>query len=106
MRIHVQLAAEAAADGRLHDPDAIRWLNAVLRNRTLHLVVGDTPWLHLLVADPTGVSFACDPSIVDALYVALTLGAPLGYGPGVDGDVVRTGPIDAALAIRRLVGRR
>jgi len=85
---------------------ALRWLDAVAKGRNLHLVVGEVPWLHLLVADPAGVSFSGDASVVDALYVALTLGARLGYGPDGGGGLARSGAIETALAVRRLVGRR
>jgi len=88
-------------------PEALDWLASVLADRNLHLVIGGTgAWLHLLVADPTGVSFTADTSVVDALYVALTLGAPLGFGTTGDDGITRMTPIDAALAIRRLVGRQ
>ena len=48
-----------------------------------------------------------NPGVVDALYVALTLGVPLGYGT-VDGSrrVSRVDAVDVALTVRRLVGRR
>ena len=88
------------------EPAALAWLSAVLRDRLLHVVVGDAPWMHLLVADPSGVSYAGDPAVVDALYVALTLGAPLGFGVDPTGAAVRLTPIETALTVRRLVGRR
>jgi hypothetical protein len=88
------------------DPEAIDWLSRSLGDRYLHLVVGEAPWLHLLVGDPAGVTFTSDATVVDALYVALTLGAPLGFGCTGDGSLVRVAPLEAALAVRRLVGRR
>ena len=47
-------------------------------------------------------------AVSDALYLAFTLGATLGYGT-VDGSaspMVRARPTDVALAVRRIVGRR
>jgi hypothetical protein len=88
-------------------PEALAWLASVLADRHLHLVIGENAaWLHLLVDDPAAVTFTADHSIVDALYVTLTLGAPLGFGLGGDGELVRMAPIEAALAVRRVVGRR
>jgi hypothetical protein len=89
------------------DPSEIEWLLRVRGNRGLHLVIGADPWMHLLVDDPTAVSYVVDGGVVDALYVALTLGVPLGYGT-VDGSrkVGRVDAIDVALTVRRLVGRK
>jgi len=89
------------------DQAEIGWLMQARGDRNLHLVIGNEPWMHLLVDDPSAVSFVVDRGVVDALYVAMTLGAPLGYGP-VDGSrrLSRVDAVDTALTIRRLVGRR
>jgi hypothetical protein len=84
------------------------WLEYVQGGRGIHLVIGDEPWQDLLVGEPVAVSWVGETSVSDALYLAFTLGATLGYGT-VDGFVstmVRAQPTDVALAVRRIVGRR
>lgn len=101
---------QADTDGSLCAPIAdterdLRWLASAKGDRGLHVVVADDPWLHLLIDDPVAVSYVKDSGVVDALYVALTLGCPLGYGTAEGGRIIRLAPIDVALAIRRQVGR-
>jgi hypothetical protein len=88
-------------------PADIEWLERTRGNRNMHLVIGDEPWMHLLVDDPASVSYTTDRGVVDALYVAITLGVPLGYGT-IDGSrkISRIDAIDVALTVRRLVGRK
>ena len=89
-------------------PDDRPWLEFVRGNRDLHLVVGeDDQWRDLLVTDPTVVSWVGERAVIDALYLAVTLGAQLGYGTadGFVSPLVRALPVDVALALRRLVGR-
>jgi hypothetical protein len=84
------------------------WLEFVQGGRGIHLVIGDEPWQDLLVDEPVAVSWVGERAVADALYLAFTLGATLGFGT-VDGFVsslVRVRPTDVALAIRRVVGRR
>jgi hypothetical protein len=84
------------------------WLEFVQGNRGIHLVIGDEPWQDLLIGEPVAVSWVGERCVSDALYLAFTLGATLGYGT-VDGFVssmVRAQPTDVALAVRRIVGRR
>lgn len=84
------------------------WLEYVQGGRGIHLVIGDEPWQDLLIGEPVAVSWVGETAVSDALYLAFTLGATLGYGT-VDGFVssmVRAQPTDVALAIRRIVGRR
>ena len=84
------------------------WLEYVQGGRGIHLVIGDEPWQDLLVGEPVAVSWVGETAVSDALYLAFTLGATLGYGT-VDGFVssmVRAQPTDVALAVRRIVGRR
>ena len=84
------------------------WLEFVRGGRGIHLVIGDEPWQDLLTDEPVAVSWVGENSVVDALYLAFTLGATLGFGT-VDGFVssmVRAQPTDVALAVRRIVGRR
>jgi hypothetical protein len=84
------------------------WLEFVRGNRDLHLMIGeDDQWRDLLITDPAVVSWVGESSVVDALYLAATLGATLGFGT-VDGFVsplVRALPVDVALAVRRLMER-
>ena len=90
------------------DQRDLDWLQFVKGDRVLHLVVGDDPWRDLLVDDPAVVSWSGDRGVVDAIYLATTLDGVLGYGT-VDGfasGMVRARPVDVALAIRRLAGRR
>ena len=89
-------------------PDDRQWLEYVRGGRGIHLVVGDEPWQDLLVGEPLAVSWVGETAVADALYLAFTLGATLGFGT-VDGFVssmVRAQPTDVALAVRRIVGRR
>ncbi len=91
-----------------NDQRDLDWLRFVRGDRKLHLMVGEDPWRELLVDDPLVVSWSGDRGVVDAIYLASTLGGSLGYGT-VDGfasGMVRARPVDVALAIRRLVGRR
>ncbi|MDJ0497878.1 MAG: hypothetical protein QNJ89_08615 [Acidimicrobiia bacterium] len=84
------------------------WLEYVQGGRGIHLVIGDEPWQDLMVGEPVAVSWVGETAVSDALYLAFTLGATLGYGT-VDGFVssmVRAQPTDVALAVRRIVGRR
>jgi hypothetical protein len=84
------------------------WLEYVQGGRGIHLVIGDESWQDLLVGEPVAVSWVGETAVADALYLAFTLGATLGFGT-VDGFVssmVRAQPTDVALAIRRNVGRR
>lgn len=84
------------------------WLEYVQGGRGIHLVIGDEPWQDLLVDEPVAVSWVGENAVADALYLAFTLGATLGFGT-VDGFVssmVRVQPTDVALAIRRVVGRQ
>ncbi len=84
------------------------WLEYVQGGRGIHLVIGDEPWQDLLIDEPVAVSWVGETAIADALYLAFTLGATLGFGT-VDGFVstmVRAQPTDVALAVRRIVGRR
>lgn len=84
------------------------WLEYVQGGRGIHLVIGDEPWQDLLIGEPVAVSWVGETAVSDALYLAFTLGATLGYGT-VDGFVssmVRAQPTDVALAVRRIVGRR
>lgn len=89
------------------DPKGTAWLDDVIGDRDLHLVIGEEDWRGALIKDPTTVSWVGDTGVVDALYLCATLGATLGYGT-VDGPMsapIRVRPIDVALAVRRIVGR-
>jgi len=89
-------------------PEDRNWLEYVRGGRGIHLVVGDEPWQALLIDEPVAVSWVGETAVADALYLAFTLGATLGFGT-VDGFVssmVRAQPTDVALAVRRIVGRQ
>lgn len=89
-------------------PQDRNWLEFVRGGRGIHLVVGDEPWQDLLIDEPVAVSWVGETAVADALYLAFTLGATLGFGT-VDGFVssmVRAQPTDVALAVRRIVGRK
>ena len=89
-------------------PEDRNWLEFVRGGRGIHLVVGDEPWQDLLIDEPVAVSWVGETAVADALYLAFTLGATLGFGT-VDGFVssmVRAQPTDVALAVRRIVGRK
>ncbi len=84
------------------------WLEFVRGDRTLHFVLGeDELWRDLLVAEPAVVSWASRRGLIDALYLASTMDAVLGYGSlsSTEG-LVRAQPVDVALGIRRIVGRQ
>jgi hypothetical protein len=85
-----------------------QWLEFVQGGRGIHLVIGDEPWQDLLVAEPVAVSWVGEKAVADALYLAFTLGATLGFGTmdGFVSSMVRAQPTDVALAVRRIVGRR
>lgn len=89
-------------------PEDREWLEFVLGGRGIHLVVGDEPRHDLLVGEPVAVSWVGESAVVDALYLAFTLGATLGFGTvgGFVSTMVRPQPTDVALAVRRIVGRR
>ena len=53
------------------------------------------------------VSWTSPHGLVDALYLASTMDAVLGYGSLAPGEpVLRAQPVDVALGIRRIVGRQ
>lgn len=83
------------------------WLDAIAADRDIHLVVSTEPgWRDLLFRAPEFVSWTDHASVVDALYVASTLGATLAYGTDDNGQMVVARPLDVAIAVRDLVGRR
>jgi hypothetical protein len=89
--------------------DEQKWLDFVLAGRALHVVIDDSgTWGDLLVADPAVVSWVGQRGVASALHLAATLGARLGYAPadGDPGRLVRVSPVDAALAVRKLMRRR
>lgn len=89
--------------------DDREWLEYVRGSRRIHLVIDDEGmWRNLLVDDPAVVSWVGRRSLVDALYLATTLDATLGFGtirPGEDA-MVRARPVDVALSVRTLIRRR
>jgi len=88
-------------------PDDRAWLDFVRGGRYLHFVLGeDELWRDLLVADPAVVSWTSPAGLIDALYIASTLGATLGYGSLSSGEpLLRAQPVDIAFGLRAIVGR-
>lgn len=88
--------------------DDLEWLDAVRGERWLHLVVSEGDDTRLLDDRVLAVSWSGDRGIATALRLASSLGLVLGYGVGseIGAPGFRATPIDVALAVRKLVGRR
>jgi hypothetical protein len=82
-----------------------QWLTDSMNGRDLHLVVGGTGSDRLLDLEPTVVSWVGEDALISALWLCSTRGAMLGYTK-IGGRSLRANPIDVAVAIRNLVGRR
>lgn len=95
----------APVTGRSEDRE---WLETVRGERWTHLVVGEGDTTSVLDDDVLAVSWSGDQSIAIALRLASSLGLVLGYGMGSElgAPAHRATPIDVALAVRKLVGRR
>lgn len=90
------------------DTKDLEWLETVQGDRWLHLVVGESDDARLLDDNVLVVSWSGDRGIATALRLASSLGLVLGYGVGseIGAPAFRATPIDVALAVRKLVGRR
>ncbi len=76
------------------------------RSRPVHLVLAAGDQLDVTKPPPAIVSWAHDTAAPTAIAVAWQTGATLGWAGSGDGQVRRITPVDAALALRRLlVGR-
>lgn len=95
----------APVDGR---PDHLEWLDRVRGERAFHLVVDDDPSHGLLTSEPVVVSWTSTRGVVEAIRLSATLGAVLGYGmdSSFGAPAWRAHPLDVALTIRSLMGRR
>lgn len=84
------------------------WLDTVRGERWLHLVVDDRASMELLSDEVLAVSWVGGRGVAGALRLASSLGLVLGYGMGTgrSATAYRATPVDVALAIRELVGRR
>jgi hypothetical protein len=92
---------------RMDDDGAHRaWLARVQGDRALQLVIGGTSWSDLLSKDPVAVSYVGGPDLlISALQLCMKRDIALGYAMTPAG-AFRLNPLDAALQIRSLVGRR
>lgn len=86
----------------------LAWLEMVRGDRWTHLVVGEGSGIDLLDDNVLAVSWSGDQAIAPALRMASSLGLVLGYGMGSElgAPAHRATPIDVALAVRKLMGRR
>src|SRR5207249_12199055 len=109
---HAEYPATPAATGSagvvLHVPSA--GLGLVLRllgDRRLHLVAGGESWELLGSLRPCVVSWVGAETLPPALAFCTGHGLTLGYGrAGASGAAFHATPLDVALTLRDLVGRR
>ena len=81
------------------------WLGRVRGDRAVHVVIGGRGWELFRTKQPDGVVFVGGERVVTALQVAVEDGVPISHL--TDGPVVRRAtPLDLAIAVRSLVGRR
>lgn len=76
------------------------------RSRPVHLVLAHGDQLDVTKPPPAIVSWADDAAAPTAIAIAWQTGATLGWGGSNDGQVRRVTPVDAALAVRRLLVAR
>jgi hypothetical protein len=76
------------------------------RSRPVHLVLAAGDQLDVTKPPPAIVSWAHDAAAPTAIAVAWQTGATLGWAGSSDGQIRRITPVDAALAVRRLLVRR
>ncbi|MDH3248358.1 MAG: hypothetical protein OEQ47_05325 [Acidimicrobiia bacterium] len=76
------------------------------RSRPVHLVLAHGDQLDVTKPPPAIVSWAHDAAAPTAIAVAWQTGATLGWAGSSDGRVRRITPVDAALAVRRLMVAR
>ena len=75
------------------------------RSRPVHLVLAHGDQLDVTKPPPAIVSWAHDAAAPTAIAVAWQTGATLGWAGSSDGRIRRITPVDAALAVRRLLVR-
>ncbi|MFV1990788.1 MAG: hypothetical protein ACC652_08635, partial [Acidimicrobiales bacterium] len=92
---------------RMDDDGAHRaWLTRVRGDRAMQLVIGGTGWIDLLSKDPVAVSYVGGPELlIPAMQLCIKRDIALGYSVTASGGL-RLNPLDAALQIRTLLGRR
>ncbi|MGH2735356.1 MAG: hypothetical protein ACRDKZ_07245 [Actinomycetota bacterium] len=101
-----KLAHHGTACLQMTDDSAqIGELMKVRRGRALHLVVGGGHWQGLVELEPASVSWIGQEGLVPALSLAVNRWLKLGYGK-IGGRILRADPVDIALTIRDMVGRR
>ncbi len=76
------------------------------RSRPVHLVLSVGDQLDVTKPPPAIVSWSHDAAAPTAIAVAWQTGATLGWAGSSDGAIKRITPVDAALAVRRLVAAR
>ena len=76
------------------------------RSRPVHLVLAGGDQLDVTKPPPAIVSWAQDAAAPTAIAVAWQTGAILGWARSSDGRIGRITPVDAALAVRRLLVTR
>jgi hypothetical protein len=81
------------------------WLAQAQADRWVHAVVGGEGWEAVRDWTPRAVSWVGADALPEALRLCAGEGLPLGYGT-VGQRLVRIEPLEVALAIRELVGRR
>lgn len=75
------------------------------RSRPVHLVLAHGDQLDVTKPPPAIVSWAHEAAAPTAIAVAWQTGATLGWAGSSRGEIRRITPVDAALAVRRLVTR-
>jgi hypothetical protein len=81
------------------------WLAQAQAGRWVHAVVGGEGWEAVRDWTPRAVSWVGADALPEALRLCAGEGLPLGYGT-VGQRLVRIEPLEVALAVRELVGRR
>jgi hypothetical protein len=76
------------------------------RARPVHLILAEGDELDVTKPPPAIVSWTHDVAAPTAIAVAWQTGAVLGWSASANGSIRRATPVDAALAIRRLLGSR
>jgi hypothetical protein len=102
-----ELPTAGGSVGLAFDPACadLAWLAQAQADRWVHAVVGGEGWEAVRDWTPKAVSWIGAEAVSEALHLCMREGLPLGYGT-VAQRVVRVEPLEVALAVRELVGRR
>lgn len=89
------------------DEQELAWLHEVRGDRWVHVVVDGVGAHPLVGADPLAVSWTGEAAAAQAVAIAVTTGAVLGYGMSASrgARAFRATPLDVALAIRSALER-